>query len=138
MAPREERRYSTRFGTTLGISLYTQVQKGIRSCKLHHRTKIRDADEYAKKSKVRWAGHVIRYDDRWTRAVTEWIPRDVKRTKGRPLARWSDFTKALNKEKVVPRVPLARTSHWTTLARDREEWRRYWRSLEEIDDHNDS
>ncbi|XGW25191.1 hypothetical protein V3C99_006533, partial [Haemonchus contortus] len=74
--------------TMLGISLYTQVQKGIRSSELRHRTKIRDAVDYAKKSKIRWAGHVMRYsDDRWTRAVTDWIPRDIKRTPGRPSTR---------------------------------------------------
>ncbi|XGW32630.1 hypothetical protein V3C99_017294, partial [Haemonchus contortus] len=51
---------------------------GIRSSELRHRTKIRDAVDYAKKSKIRWAGHVMRYsDDRWTRAVTDWIPRDI-------------------------------------------------------------
>ncbi|XGW08402.1 hypothetical protein V3C99_011044, partial [Haemonchus contortus] len=78
--------------TMLGISLYTQVQKGIRSSELRQRTKIRDAVDYAKKSKIRWAGHVMRYsDDRWTRAVTDWIPRDIKRTPGRPPTRWSDF-----------------------------------------------
>uniref|UniRef100_A0A7I4Z2I0 Reverse transcriptase domain-containing protein n=1 Tax=Haemonchus contortus TaxID=6289 RepID=A0A7I4Z2I0_HAECO len=78
--------------TMLGISLYTQVQKGIRSSELRRRTKIRDAVDYAKRSKIGWAGHVMRYnDDRWTRAVTVWIPRDVKRTPGRPPTRWSDF-----------------------------------------------
>uniref|UniRef100_A0A7I4Z2Z2 Reverse transcriptase domain-containing protein n=1 Tax=Haemonchus contortus TaxID=6289 RepID=A0A7I4Z2Z2_HAECO len=84
------------------ISLYTQVQKGIRSSELHLRTKIRDAVDNVKKSKIMWAGHVMRYsDDRWTRAVTDWIPRDIKRTPGRPPTRWTDFvTKALNKRNV--------------------------------------
>ncbi|XGW07564.1 hypothetical protein V3C99_010603 [Haemonchus contortus] len=123
--------------TMLGISLYTQVQKGIRSSELRQRTKIRDAVGHAKKSKIRWAGHVMRYsDDRWTRAVTNWIPRDIKRTPGRPPTRWSDFfTKALNERNVDHRVPGA--IHWTTLAHNRDEWRRYWRPLEEIDDQRD-
>nr|CDJ81260.1 RNA-directed DNA polymerase (reverse transcriptase) domain containing protein [Haemonchus contortus] len=125
--------------TMLGISLYTQMQKVNRSSELRQRMKIRDAVDYAKRSKIRWAGHVIRYnDDRWTRAVTDWITRDVKRTPGRPPTRWSDFfTKALNERNVLPRVPRASAIHWTTLARDRDEWRRYWRPLEEIDDQRE-
>ncbi|VDP04346.1 unnamed protein product [Heligmosomoides polygyrus] len=49
-------------------------------------------------------------DTRWTRAVTYWIPRDVKRTQGRSPTRWSDFfVNALNDALHVPRarrIPL--------------------------------
>uniref|UniRef100_A0A7I4YXH4 Endonuclease-reverse transcriptase HmRTE-e01 n=1 Tax=Haemonchus contortus TaxID=6289 RepID=A0A7I4YXH4_HAECO len=102
----------------LGISLYTQVQKGIRSSELRRRTQIRDAVDYAKRSKIRWAGYVMRYnDDRRTGAVTDWIPRDVKRTLGWSPTRWSDFfTKALNERNVLPRVPPVSAIHWTILA----------------------
>ncbi|KAK6751194.1 hypothetical protein RB195_002893 [Necator americanus] len=69
-----------------GVSCFTQIEKGLRSSSLRHRSKIRDAAAYAKESKIRWAGHMMRYNDnRWTRAVSDWIPRDIKRSAGRPL-----------------------------------------------------
>uniref|UniRef100_A0A7I4YWM2 DUF3291 domain-containing protein n=1 Tax=Haemonchus contortus TaxID=6289 RepID=A0A7I4YWM2_HAECO len=96
----------------LGIFLYTQVQRGIRNSELRQRAEIRDAVDYAKKSKHRWDGHVLPYSGgRWTRVVTHWSPRDIKRTPGRPPTRWSDcFTKALNERNGEPRVPEARTT----------------------------
>ncbi|KAE9415145.1 hypothetical protein Angca_004516, partial [Angiostrongylus cantonensis] len=77
--------------TMLRVSRFTQVRDGIRSSDLRQRSKIKDAVLYAKQSKIRWPGHVMRLsDNRWTRAVSDWIPRDVKRTAGRPPIRWSE------------------------------------------------
>ncbi|VDP08081.1 unnamed protein product [Heligmosomoides polygyrus] len=101
-----------------GVTRLTQVREGLRNSELRRRLKIRDAVAWAKLSKIRWAGHVMRFaDTRWTRAVTDWIPRDVKRTPGRPPTRWSDFVKALNDRYDALRVPRARRIYWTTLAR---------------------
>ncbi|KAE9420722.1 hypothetical protein Angca_008041, partial [Angiostrongylus cantonensis] len=81
---------------SLRASRLAQVRDGIRSSDLRQRSKIKDAVLYAKQSKIRWAGHVIRVNNRWTRAVSDWIPRDVRRTAGRPPTRWSEFfTKSL-------------------------------------------
>ncbi|KAE9412761.1 hypothetical protein Angca_007074, partial [Angiostrongylus cantonensis] len=78
--------------TMLEVSRFTQIRDGIRSSDLRQRSEIKDAVLYAKQSKIRWAGHVMRMNgNRWTRAVSEWIPRDVKRTAGRPPTRWLEF-----------------------------------------------
>ncbi|KAE9419153.1 hypothetical protein Angca_008329, partial [Angiostrongylus cantonensis] len=58
--------------TMLGVSRFTQVRDGIRSSDLRQRSKIKDAVLYAKQSKMRWAGHVMRMNDnRWTRVVSD-------------------------------------------------------------------
>ncbi|KAE9413457.1 hypothetical protein Angca_010054, partial [Angiostrongylus cantonensis] len=75
--------------TILGVSRFTQVRDWIRSSDLRQRSKIKDAVLYGKHLNIRWAGHVMRTNDnRWTRAVRGWIPRDVKRTVGRRPTRW--------------------------------------------------
>ncbi|KAK6755773.1 hypothetical protein RB195_014268 [Necator americanus] len=109
----------------LGVSRFTQVRDRIRSSLLRQRSMIRDAAAFAKESKIRWAGHVMRFDDnRWTRAVSDWVPSDIKRTTGIPPTRWSDFFKKSLKEKYdALRVPRERRNHWATLARDRDKWK---------------
>ncbi|KAK6742175.1 hypothetical protein RB195_009816 [Necator americanus] len=63
----------------LGESRFTQVRDGIRSSLLRQRSKIRDAAAFAKETKIRWAGHVMRFNDnRWIRAVSGWVPCDIK------------------------------------------------------------
>uniref|UniRef100_A0A0K0DL59 Reverse transcriptase domain-containing protein n=1 Tax=Angiostrongylus cantonensis TaxID=6313 RepID=A0A0K0DL59_ANGCA len=58
--------------TMLGTSRFTQVMNGIRSSGLRQRSKIEGAVLYAKQSKIRRAGHVVRMNDnRWTRAVSD-------------------------------------------------------------------
>ncbi|KIH58879.1 hypothetical protein ANCDUO_10907 [Ancylostoma duodenale] len=70
----------------------TQVRAGIRSSTIRQQSKVRDAAAYAELSKIRWAGHVMRFNNnRRTRAVSDWTPRKVKRTTGRPPTLWSKF-----------------------------------------------
>ncbi|KIH56358.1 hypothetical protein ANCDUO_13461 [Ancylostoma duodenale] len=118
----------------------THVRAGIRSSTLRQRSKIRDAAVYAKLSKIQWAGHVMRSNDnRWTRAVSDWTLRDVKRTTGRPPTRWSDFfTKSFKDTYDALRVPRTDRIHWTTLARDRDKWKDCWRPLGTSEDQRES
>ncbi|VDM52072.1 unnamed protein product [Angiostrongylus costaricensis] len=125
--------------TMLGVSRFTKVRDGIRSSDLRQQSKMKDAVLYAKQSKIRWAGHVMRMNDnRWIRALSDWIPRDVKRAAGRPPTRWSEFfTKSLEERYDARRVPRASRTHCATLSRDREKWKIYWRPLESLDDQRD-
>ncbi|KAE9413599.1 hypothetical protein Angca_006232, partial [Angiostrongylus cantonensis] len=85
--------------TMLGASRFTQVRDWTRSSDLRQRSKIKDAVLYAKQSMIRRAEHVKRMNDnRWARAVSGWIPRDVKRTAERPPTRWSQFLRKVYKK----------------------------------------
>ncbi|KAK6738607.1 hypothetical protein RB195_020613 [Necator americanus] len=78
-------------------------------------------------------------DNRWTRAVSDWVPRDIKRTTGRPPTRWSDFfTKSFKEKYDALRVPRERRNHWATLARDWDKWKNYWRPLDQFEDQRES
>ena len=101
----------------MGISLFRQRELNISSEQLRSRSLLRDPIEYIHAAKHRWAGHVARRDDgRWTRAVTDWYPRDVRRPRGRPPRRWADSLRA-SAQTVEP------GSHWSTVARDRLKWK---------------
>ncbi|KIH68353.1 hypothetical protein ANCDUO_01310 [Ancylostoma duodenale] len=124
----------------LGITRLTQVRAGIRSSTLRQQSKIRDAAAYVKLSKIRWAGHVMRLmDNRRTRAVSDWTPRNVKRTTGRPPTPWSDFfTKSFKERYNALRVPHVDRIHWTTLERERDKWKDCWRPLGISEDQQES
>jgi hypothetical protein len=58
---------------------------------IREQTKVIDIMDHIRGNKHRWAGHVCRRtDNRWTTRITEWCPRDHKRSRGRPKTRWRD------------------------------------------------
>ncbi|KAE9414136.1 hypothetical protein Angca_010019, partial [Angiostrongylus cantonensis] len=76
---------------SLRASRSTQVRKAMQGFDQFQRSEIEDAVLYAEQSKMRCARHVIRMNDnRWTKAVSDWVPRDVERAAGRPPTRWSE------------------------------------------------
>ncbi|WKY03659.1 hypothetical protein Q1695_004984 [Nippostrongylus brasiliensis] len=100
----------------LKTSLRQQRQQGIRSSELREKSQLADPLQYMKKSKHRWAGHLLRRkDDRWSLRVTEWLPRDHKRPLGRPPTRWADSFAKSFRERSLP--------HWMQVARDRAVWK---------------
>ncbi|VDM60892.1 unnamed protein product [Angiostrongylus costaricensis] len=110
-----------------GVSHSTQATEGIRSSELRQRSKIKDAVLYSEQLKIRWVGHALRMNDnRWTGAVSDWIPLDVKRTAGRPSTWWSEFfAKSLGRRYVARGIPRVSRTHRATLARNREIWKIY-------------
>ncbi|KAK6762949.1 hypothetical protein RB195_023600 [Necator americanus] len=124
----------------LGVSRFTQVRGGIRSSLLRQRSRIRDAAAFAKESKIRWTGHVMHFNDNSrTRAVSDWVSRDIKRTTGRTPTRWSDFfTKSFKENYEAFLVPRKRKNHWATLVRDRDKWKNYWRPLDQFEGQRES
>ncbi|KAK6765151.1 hypothetical protein RB195_025188 [Necator americanus] len=95
----------------LEVSRFTQVRDGIRSSPYVSDRRLATPPRLPRK--VRWAGHVMRFNDnRWTRAVSDWVPRDIKRTTGRPPTRWSDsLTKSFKENYDGLRVPREKRNH---------------------------
>ena len=79
-------------------------------------TKVCDIAEKIDKLKWQWAGHIARMkSERWTKKMTEWIPRGEARQRGRQKTRWRD--------EIVRRGGV----NWMQKAQDRERWKRMWR-----------
>uniref|UniRef100_A0A7I4YCN1 Transposase n=1 Tax=Haemonchus contortus TaxID=6289 RepID=A0A7I4YCN1_HAECO len=86
-------------------------------------TKIRGAADYVRKSNIRWTEHVMRYnDDRWTKAVTGWIPRKTSSEDQDGHQRYGQSSsRELRRKEMVILVSLKRGRHWITLDRNRDD-----------------
>lgn len=92
----------------LGISLRDKI----RNTEIRRKTKVRDIVKEVARMKWRWAGHIARCgDNRWTRRILEWRPRETTRSKGRPQKRWVDDIRAVAGKQ------------WMRFAKDRERWK---------------
>lgn len=88
----------------------------VRLTEIKNKTKFTQANSLCRTLKWRWIGHMLREkQEKWTKTITEWYPRDGKRNKGRQTKRWEDDIK-----KVAG-------PEWIRVAKDREKWK----SLEE-------
>ena len=96
----------------LGITLRDHK----RNTWIRHQTGVNDNDiiDVIKKGIHGWAGHIARFNDnRWTKRVTEWTPREWTRRQGRPKTRWRD--------NLVRHLGTA----WPRIARDRRLWKEF-------------
>jgi len=91
--------------------LRIKLSDRVRNIDIRKRTKVEDIITRIAKLKWQYAGHVARpNDDRWTRRLLEWRPRNYKRSAGRPPTRWQDDIKKIE-------------SQWMSVARDRKRWK---------------
>lgn len=73
-----------------------------------------DVGKIVTERKWNWAGHIVRTkDERWSKKIIEWYPREMKRKRGRPSRTWEEEFR-----KVCGGVT------WMRVARDRREWER--------------
>jgi hypothetical protein len=81
---------------------------------VREQTGLQDIMIVTRKLKWQWAGHIARVtDNRWTKAITEWIPLDGKRKQARPKLRWDD------------EIRKCAGTMWMRVARNRVEWKRH-------------
>jgi hypothetical protein len=89
------------------------TRKDRKTCEwIRGQTGVRDVLESAKSQKWRWTGHMLRSgENKWTKKVIGWWPREGKRGRGRPRKRWED------------EIGERAGRQWRRKTEDREEWR---------------
>ncbi|XP_045534998.1 uncharacterized protein LOC106709987 [Papilio machaon] len=91
----------------LGLKLKDKVKNKV----IRNQTKAKDVAKQILRLKWKWAGHTQRVkDERWTKIITNWLPIDHKRRKGRPYQRWCDD------------IAKVAGHCWTRLTTDRTTW----------------
>lgn len=92
--------------------LHLTKKDKIRTKVIQEKLKTWRVEEEIKKLKFKWAGHAMRLNhDRWTKILTEWVPLERKRNRGRQKKRWSD------------EIKMECGHLWTRFARDRIKWK---------------
>ncbi len=84
----------------------------MRTTWIRKQTKVEDILTTIKIRKWSWARHMRKPKNRWTKRVREWQPRNCKRNQGRQKVMWRDEITAFF------------GAGWSTLASDRERWKR--------------
>ncbi|VDL69847.1 unnamed protein product [Nippostrongylus brasiliensis] len=87
----------------LKTSLRQQRQQGIRSSELREKSQLADPLQYMKKSKYRWAGHLLRRkDDRWSLRRTESPSLDASCQRSSGLEElWSPLRRSPAEERTI-------------------------------------
>ena len=90
-----------------GISL----RDHIRNDAFRRLSGVKDIVVATRENKLRWAGHIARAQDgRWSSLIKDWLPRESKRSVGRPPLRWNDYLRR------------AVGQNWREIAQDRKLW----------------
>ncbi|GBP09530.1 Putative uncharacterized transposon-derived protein F52C9.6 [Eumeta japonica] len=84
----------------------------IKNHTIRKKTNVIDITSKIRRLKWQWAGHMIRGEEKWSKIVTRWYPREGKRKRGRPENKWDDDIRQ------VAGVT------WNRVTQDRREWKR--------------
>ncbi|GBP07527.1 Putative uncharacterized transposon-derived protein F52C9.6 [Eumeta japonica] len=87
-------------------------QDKIKYTTIRSKTQVTDILTKLDQLKWRWTGHILRSNqEKWSKIVTNWYPRDIKKKRGRQHRRWEDELK------------LTAGPDWRRVSRDRKQWK---------------